>query len=101
MKYSEMIDFCLTNNVCPTQFMCAEEIDFQLKCVNQIEVTPERFEILCEIARITYLKAEGISLTRICKAIARLEEQYMHENGKNPEKMSKWDILNEAACEED
>lgn len=100
MKYQEMLDFSRENNAYGSQFYIAEELECDLRDIQEIEYTPERFEELCSCVWDAYLKSENNNLFSICRAVAKLEAQHVNEGGKNPLEMSKWDILEEAAwCE--
>lgn len=96
MTYQSMLNFCKNHEIGGDQIYIAYEMDYQLCDVFEIGYTEKRFEQLCDLAHYIYLKADDISMTRICIAIATLENDYRNEEGPNPIEMSKWDILDKA-----
>lgn len=100
MKYSEMLEVVKKENVAGSQFYIAEEMDYQLSEIHEIEVDEKRFEGLCEFAYYCYLKSEGIAMVQIVKCIADYQRGWINEENKDPLGMEKWDILNVAGCYE-
>ena len=71
MKYQEMLDFSRKNNAYGSQFYIAEELECDLRDIQEIEYTPERFEELCSCVWEAYLKSENNNLFSICRAVAK------------------------------
>jgi len=75
MTYNEMLKLMRENNVYGSQMYIAEELDFQLK-MDETEVSQERFEELCGAAYHAYIKSDSLDMFYICKAVAKLEQEY-------------------------
>lgn len=100
MKYSEMLEVIKKEDVAGSQFYIAEEMDYQLKGIHEIEVDENRFERLCEFAYYCYLKSEGLAMIQIVKCIADYQRGWLRKENKDPLDMEKWDIINVAGCYE-
>lgn len=100
MRYNEMLKEIMDENVSGADFYIAEEMNCQLVDVQEVEVTQDRYESLCGLAHELWLKAEGISLLQICRAVAELQKGFIEGDNGDPLKISKWDLLDVAAnCE--
>ena len=95
-----MIDFCKKNNVWGSQFLCAQEMSCQIDDIFHIPCSAKRFETLCDLALFCWLKASDISVVQLCKAVAKLEADFVNGEGKDPTDINKWDIISEATWEE-
>ena len=96
MKYSEMLEVIKKENAAGSQFYIAEEMDYQLKEIHEIEVDEKRFEGLCEFAYYCYSKSEGLAMVQIVKCIADYQRGWLNGENKDPLEMSKWDVINVA-----
>ena len=100
MKYSEMLEVIKKEDAAGSQFYIAEEMDYQLREIHEIEVDKNRFERLCEFAYYCYLKSEGLAMIQIVKCIADYQRGWLNEENKDPLEMEKWDIINIAGSYE-
>lgn len=100
MKYTKMLDICVSENTSGSQFYIAYEMDYQLNAIHEIKVDEGRFEKLCDFAYYCYLKSEGLAMVQIVKCIADYQRGWLNGENKDPLEMEKWDVLNVAGCYE-
>lgn len=99
MKYSEMLEIIKEQNAGGSQFYIADEMEYQLFTIQEIEVDKigeDRFNELCDFAHYCYLKSEGLAMVQIVKCIADYQRGWLTGENEDPLEMGKWDILNVA-----